>query len=307
MLVVEQIGEVREALKAARTKGEVIGFVPTMGALHAGHLSLVRAAREECECAVVSVFVNPIQFAPGEDCDQYPRSITRDLDQCRSAGVDLVFNPPVDEMYGTQRVTAIGMSKLTDTLCGAHRPGHFEGVMTVVAKLFNIVQPDVAYFGQKDAQQALVIRRMVTDLDFPIRVRVCPTVRDPDGLALSSRNAYLSDDERTRALCLSKALGEARGLVRSGEKNAETITARMREVIESGRPEHIDYVDIVDPLTMSRVTTVDRPVLVAVAAKIGAARLIDNILLDVNSSEIIIDDLSDTSADAEKDGCSSDC
>jgi len=300
MLVAKTIRQIRDALRAGRARGEVIGFVPTMGAWHEGHVSLARAARGECDLVVVSIFVNPTQFGPGEDYQRYPRPIESDLQVCRSVGVDLVFNPSVEQMYPDDTLTTVRVSKLTETLCGPARPGHFEGVTTVVAKLFNIVQPNVAYFGQKDAQQALVIGKMIGDLDFPITLRVCPTVRAPDGLALSSRNEYLSDDDRKRALCLSKALNRAREMVRSGQIETKAIIDRMHEIIASARPARIDYISIVNPQTMAPVDRIDGPVMIAAAVVIRSVRLIDNIILDAGGDEIIIEGLFVNPKDVEQ-------
>jgi len=262
-----------------------------MGALHEGHLSLMAAARAECEFVAVSIFVNPIQFGPNEDYQRYPRPIERDLAACREAGVDLVFAPSAGEMYRQERLTSVVVRGMTEGLCGRQRPGHFEGVTTVVAKLFNILDPDAAYFGEKDAQQALVLRKMVVDLDFPIAMRFCPTVREADGLALSSRNAYLSADERERALCLSRGLEAGRRMIAEGRTEAAAIAAAMRRIIEAAEPEKIDYIEIVDPHTLGPVARVAGPVLMATAVRIGRTRLIDNILVDSQGNKIRMNDL----------------
>lgn len=251
-----------------------------MGALHAGHLSLVEAARRDGSFVVVSIFVNPTQFGPGEDYERYPRDTAGDLQQCEAAGVALVFMPAVADMYRPEAATTVHVARLTETLCGPCRPGHFDGVATVVAKLFNIVQPDVAYFGQKDAQQLAVIRRMVRDLDWPIEIVGCPTVREPDGVAMSSRNAYLSPDERRRALVLIRALRDARGRIAGGERRARVVVEHMRRIVEESRPEHVDYVALVDPDDLQPVEQIERPVLAALAVRIGRTRLIDNVLID---------------------------
>jgi pantoate--beta-alanine ligase len=290
MLTAETINQVRQALEPSRGK-HTIGFVPTMGALHAGHAELIRTARRECGTVVVSVFVNPIQFSPGEDFKQYPRALEDDLRICNDAGVDLVLVPSVEQMYPTARRTTVHVSGITESLCGASRPGHFDGVATVVAKLFNIIQADRAYFGQKDAQQALVVRKMITDLNFPIRLRVCITVRDEAGLALSSRNRYLSDEQRNQALCLYQALRLAKEAIGSGERDSEPIVKKMRQVIDAAGPAKIDYISIVDTDTVQAVRHIDRPVLIALAVQIGPARLIDNIMLDAAGREITINDL----------------
>jgi pantoate--beta-alanine ligase len=279
MKVIRDIPGVRAAVAEARRAGQVVGFVPTMGALHAGHLSLVDAARRDGTFVVVSVFVNPTQFGPEEDLNRYPRDTAGDLGKCKDAAVDLVFLPAGADMYKSDAVTTIHVRRLTETLCGPFRPGHFDGVTTVVAKLFNIVEPDRAYFGQKDAQQLAVIRRMTRDLDWPIEIIACPTVREPDGLAMSSRNAYLSPDERRRALVLYRALGAARELVIRGEHQAQVILDRMRAIVAEGRPAAIDYINIVDAETLQPVAQVVHPVLVALAVRIGTTRLIDNLVL----------------------------
>jgi pantoate--beta-alanine ligase len=273
--------ELRAALSDARRPGQTIGLVPTMGYLHEGHLSLIRAARAECDLAVMSLFVNPTQFGPGEDLDRYPRDEERDLRLAGEAGADLVFAPPVEEVYAPDASTAVEVTaSLTGVLDGdsdRRGPEHFRGVTTVVAKLFNIVGPDVAYFGQKDAQQAVVIRRMVRDLDFPVRIEVMPTVREADGLAMSSRNAYLKPADRERATALSRALAAAERGARADSLESGLEAAR-RELAEAGiEPE---YLEARDAETLEPVQALEgRPVLVAVAARVGAARLIDNVLI----------------------------
>jgi pantoate--beta-alanine ligase len=273
--------ELRSALQAARRAGRTIGLVPTMGFLHEGHLSLIRAARAECDLVVMSLFVNPTQFGPDDDLDRYPRDEERDLRLAGEAGADLVFAPPVDEVYAAGASTAVevggSLAGVLDGDPGRRGPEHFRGVTTVVAKLFNIVGPDVAYFGQKDAQQAVVIRRMVRDLDFPVRIEVMPTVREPDGLAMSSRNAYLEPAERERATALSRALAAAERSARAGSL-AEGLAAARAELAAAGiEPE---YIEARDAETLEPVDRLgDRPVLVAVAARVGGARLIDNVLI----------------------------
>jgi len=291
MRVCQQIHETREAVGQARKTGRQVGFVPTMGALHEGHLSLVRRARRECDFVVVSIYVNPIQFVAGEDLNRYPRDLERDLQLCRQLGVDLVFAPCDRVMYPGERFTTVRVAKLTEPLCGACRPGHFDGVTTVVAKLFNIVQPDAAYFGQKDAQQAVVIGRMVRDLDFPVQIRVCPIVRAQDGLALSSRNAYLDEEQRRQARCLYKALQAAKEAVAGGERRCESLVKLMRAIIEGSGPVGIDYISIVDPATLEDLQQIENPALIALAVRIGRARLIDNILLDRSGAELTMDGL----------------
>jgi pantoate--beta-alanine ligase len=272
--------ELRAKLAAARREGSSIGLVPTMGYLHEGHLSLLRAARAECDLVVMSLFVNPAQFGPGEDLASYPRDEERDLELAAEAGADLVYAPPVEEVYPEGFSTAVEVGGLTEVLCGdpARRgPEHFHGVTTVVAKLFNSVQPDVAYFGQKDAQQVAAIRRMVRDLDFPVRIEALPTVREPDGVAMSSRNAYLDAGERERATALSRALRAAEEEARGGSLGA-ALDAGRRELAAAGiEPEYFEARD-----TESLRPAVElngRPVLIAVAARIGRARLIDNVTI----------------------------
>jgi len=275
--------DLRAAVDGARREGRTVGLVPTMGYLHEGHLSLIRAARAECDLVVMSLFVNPTQFGAGEDLDRYPRDEERDLRLAGEAGADLVFAPSVEEVYpdGLNRIaTYVEVTDpLTNVLDGdpsSRGPEHFRGVTTVVAKLFNLVGPDVAYFGQKDAQQAVVIRRMVRDLDFPVRIAVLPTVREPDGLAMSSRNAYLSPEDRERATALSRALAAAESAAREGGLGSGLEAAR-RELAAAGiEPE---YLEARDAETLEPVQALaDRPVLILVAARVGAARLIDNVL-----------------------------
>ncbi len=280
MQVTRDIASTRQAVAAARAAGRRIGFVPTMGALHAAHVSLMEAAGRAGDFVVVSIFVNPTQFGPGEDFEAYPRDEAGDLAACTRAGVDLVFFPTVDVMYPADAATTVHVARLTDTLCGPHRPGHFDGVATVVTKLFNIVQPDAAYFGQKDAQQLAVIRRMTRDLDMPIEIVGCPTVREPDGLAMSSRNAYLDPAQRAQATCLYRALEHARARIHAGQLSPETITAEMRAIVCGAGPCQIDYISIVDPDTMQPVPRIAGPVLVALAVRIGRTRLIDNLTVD---------------------------
>jgi len=251
-----------------------------MGALHEGHRSLIRAARAACEDVIVSVFVNPTQFSPGEDFDRYPRPLEADLEACRQEGANAVFCPSVEEMYPAGAVTSVTVSRLMEGLCGAYRPGHFTGVTTVVAKLFNIVQPDIAFFGQKDAQQAVIIRRMVRDLCFPIEIVVCPTVREPDGLALSSRNVYLSPAERIQARSLSAALHWAQEQVRSGRREAVELIREMRRQIEASGPCSIDYIEFVDAEDLMPKAVVEGRCLAVLAVRIGKTRLIDNVVTE---------------------------
>ncbi len=280
MRKLETIRDLRPCLAEFRRAGLRIGFVPTMGALHEGHRSLIRSARASCDRVVVSVFVNPTQFGPGEDFDRYPRPVEADLAACAEEGVDVVFLPQVSEMYPPGDATTVRVARLTEGLCGAHRPGHFDGVTTVVSKLFNAVQPDVAFFGQKDAQQAAVIRRMVRDMLFPLEIVVCPTVREPDGLALSSRNAYLSAAERKQALSLSAALRWAAETVRAGRTEAAGLVREMRSRIEASGPCEIDYIEIVDADSLEPRSRVEGACLIALAVRIGKTRLIDNVIVD---------------------------
>jgi pantoate--beta-alanine ligase len=278
---VTTIRGLRDALAPERAAGRSIGLVPTMGSFHEGHLSLLRRARAACDVVVVSLFVNPTQFGPSEDFSAYPRDEGRDQALAEAEGVDLLFAPPVGEVYPEGFDTTVTVGGLTSVLDGdpARRgPGHFAGVATVVTKLFNMVAPDVAYFGQKDAQQALVIRKLARDLDIPVRIEVCPTVRDPDGLALSSRNAYLSGDERERALALSRALRAAERAVAGGAHEAGAVLAAARaELDEAGiEPEYLELRSTED---LSEVERVNGPTLLAVAARVGRARLIDNAVL----------------------------
>ncbi len=280
MRTVQSRAELREALAGPRRDGAAIGLVPTMGYLHEGHLALLRAARSECDLVVMSLFVNPAQFGPGEDLDRYPRDEQRDAELAEREGVDLIYAPRAEEVYPQGYSTYVDVHGLTEVLEGdpAQRgPEHFRGVTTIVAKLFNSVQPDVAYFGQKDAQQAIVIRRMVEDLDFPLRVEVLPTVREPDGLALSSRNAYLDPEQRERAAALSRALDAARQSARAGTLEAALAAARA-ELHEAGIEP--DYLEARDAGDLSPVAELNgRPVLIAVAARVGSARLIDNVVI----------------------------
>ena len=278
------IGRARDKLRQDTREGSsgLIGFVPTMGALHAGHFSLIDAARRECGFVVVSIFVNPTQFGPNEDYDDYPRPIEQDLAGCDSHGVDLVFVPTVEQMYPDGFSTIVHVSGITETMEGQFRPGHFDGVCTVVAKLFSIVGADVAYFGSKDYQQAMVIKRMVADLNLPVRIVLCPTIRESDGLAISSRNAYLDKHERSQAASLYESLRLAEELINGGERNAkEVIRAVRRHLAEKATLGKIDYVAIVDPETLQAVDIIQGDVIVALAVRFPSARLIDNIRVDV--------------------------
>jgi pantoate--beta-alanine ligase len=270
----------REALDEARGERRAVGFVPTMGALHRGHLSLVRRARKECPAVAVSIFVNPLQFGAGEDFASYPRDLEGDLGELERAGVDVAFTPETDELYPEgEPAVVVEPGSLGERLEGVVRPGHFRGVCTVVAKLFNLAGPCRAYFGEKDAQQLALIRRMVADLDFPIDVVGCPTVREADGLALSSRNAYLSEEERRAATCLYEALGEAAALVLRGERDAHVVRAAMARRIGSERLAQLEYVALVDDRSFQEIDVIAGSVRALVAARFGKARLIDNLLL----------------------------
>lgn len=282
--VVHEIAELKAAIQAARAAGRRIGVVPTMGALHEGHLSLVDAARQDCEFIVTTIFVNPTQFGPGEDFSKYPRTLARDVELLTPRGVDLVFAPEAGAMYGPDYATKVILTGPALSLEGDARPTHFEGVATIVLKLFNLVQPDRAYFGRKDFQQAMVVQRMVADLDVPVEVIVCPTVREPDGLAMSSRNVYLSAEERQRALSLSRALTLAKQLVAGGERNVATILQRMRDVLTAADAE-IDYVAICSDRTLAPLERIEGPAVALIAARIGKTRLIDNELLNPSSSD----------------------
>lgn len=282
MIVVKKISDVREAIKAQKAQGKTIGLVPTMGYLHEGHLSLVKKARENSDFVCASVFVNPIQFGPNEDYNKYPRDIERDIKLLEENGCDLVFIPSVEEMYPNERLTTVSVIKITNKLCGAYRPGHFDGVCTVVTKLFNIFTPDIAVFGQKDAQQVAVIKKMVEDLNIPVKIIASPIVRDKDGLALSSRNVYLSDDERHAALILNKSLKEAEKILKSGERNAENIISRVKNILESEPLCKIQYVSCVHPDTLEDLMAINDKALIAIACYIGNTRLIDNLLWSVD-------------------------
>lgn len=279
MIVLRSIAETREAMRDARAGGGRVGFVPTMGALHDGHRALVRRARDENDTVVVSIFVNPAQFGPHEDLDAYPRPEETDLAVCRADGVDVVFHPSVPEMYPRRPLTSVRVSGVSEPLEGACRPGHFDGVALVVVKLLNIVGPCRAYFGRKDAQQLAVVRTFVDDLDIPAEIVACPTVRDADGLAMSSRNAYLSDGERRRALALPKALHAVAAAAGRGEKDVPSLLTLGRSVLDAGRPDAVDYLDCVDPDTFRTLERLGGPALVCGAIRVGGTRLIDNVLV----------------------------
>lgn len=278
--IVKTIEEVRAQVKAWRAEGLTVGLVPTMGYLHEGHQSLIARSVAENDRTVVSDFVNPIQFGPTEDLATYPRDIERDAALCESTGANLIFHPEADEMYAPDFCTYVDMDHLTKGLCGKTRPIHFRGVCTVVSKLFHIVQPDRAYFGQKDAQQLAVIRRMVRDLNMPLTIVGCPIIREKDGLAKSSRNTYLSAEERKAALCLSRGLNKGKAAVEAGETDAEKVKAIITAEIEAEPLSRIDYVEIVDWNNLEPVSSTEGSILAAVAVYIGKTRLIDNFIIE---------------------------
>ena len=269
----------RSASRAARQNGQRLGFVPTMGALHEGHLSLVRAARASSDVVAASIFVNPTQFGPNEDLAKYPRSFEQDCQMLEREGVNFVFAPSVEEMYPAGAVTWVTVEELSSKLDGRSRPGHFRGVTTVVAKLFHIVEPDRAFFGQKDAAQVAVIRRMVRDLNLPVEIVVCPIVREPDGLAMSSRNAYLDPEQRKQALVLHRSLMRVQNIAEAGEQDAAKLNAAGRRTFAQENSVRLDYFEIVNPDTLDPVSDISEGALVAVAAYVGTTRLIDNLLL----------------------------
>ena len=279
MRKLETIAEMKSVCRGAIREGKTLGFVPTMGALHEGHLSLVRTSRVQCEVTAVSIFVNPLQFGPSEDLEKYPRTLQRDAARLEELGVDFLFGPPVAEMYPPGAQTHVEVSELSGKLDGASRPGHFRGVATVVCKLFEIVRPHRAYFGQKDAAQVAVLRKMVRDLSIDVEMVVCPIVREADGLALSSRNVYLSPAERKQALALSRSLQHVKAAFKGGECNGQALAEIGKQVIASEPGARLDYFVVVDPDTLDPVDKASRGTLVAVAAWLGTTRLIDNLLL----------------------------
>lgn len=279
MKICRTIDEMRSASREERGAGKRLGFVPTMGALHEGHMSLVRVARASNDLVAASIFVNPTQFGPNEDLAKYPRSFDRDCDLLEKEAVDLLFAPSVEEMYPTGAVTWVNVDKLSEKLDGGSRPGHFRGVTTVVAKLFHVVEPHSAFFGQKDAAQVAIIRRMVKDLDIPVQIIVCPIVREPDGLAMSSRNAYLNPQQRMQALVLHRALMRVQKLCEQGEESSSVLSDAGREEVAREKAVRLDYFAIVDPDTLDSVKDIAHGALVAVAAYVGNTRLIDNVLI----------------------------
>jgi pantoate--beta-alanine ligase len=280
MIIFHTIAEMREFVRKARAGGRSVGLVPTMGYLHQGHLELMRQAKKRCDTVIVSIFVNPTQFGPNEDFARYPRDLERDAGLAKEAGVDAIFNPTVGEMYPEGFCTYVDLERLTDKLCGLSRPGHFRGVATVVTKLFNIVRPDLAFFGQKDAQQALVIKRMAADLNLDLEVVTVPTVREADGLAMSSRNVYLQPEERQAALVLSRSLGKAGEAVAAGERDAAKLRQLVVDMIKAEPLAEIDYVEIFSHPELEPVDQITGPSLLALAVKIGRTRLIDNTVLE---------------------------
>ena len=278
MNVASTIARARRHVSLARQNDCTVGLVPTMGALHAGHASLIETARENCVFLAVSIFVNPAQFGPNEDYENYPRPMEKDLELCRQLDVDMVFAPSANEMYPEKNLTWIQVEQLCENLCGASRPTHFRGVTTVCAKLFNIIQPDYAFFGQKDAQQSILIRKMVKDLNMPMEIVVCPTIREKDGLAISSRNKYLTPDQRKDAPLLYQSLQKAQRLIQSGQKDPEKIRREMEAVLKKSAQINIEYIEIVNPDTLEPLEILTGPALIAIAARLGQARLIDNII-----------------------------
>jgi pantoate--beta-alanine ligase len=279
MKIIASAKEMTSLSKEVRRSGRTAGFVPTMGALHQGHLSLVRAAREQTDIVVTSIFVNPTQFGPSEDFSKYPRTFEKDSAMLATEKTDYIFSPSVEEMYPKDATTWVDVEELSGKLDGRSRPGHFRGVTTVVSKLFNIVQPDLAFFGQKDAAQVAVIRKMVRDLNLDVEIVVCPIVRESDGLAMSSRNAYLNPEQRKQALVLSQALKKVEKLAAQGERNSEKLIGAGKQAIAEEPSVRLDYLEIVNPDTLDSVADVNQGALVAVAAFVGTTRLIDNLLL----------------------------
>jgi pantoate--beta-alanine ligase len=279
MKIFKTIHLMQQASRSARLGGLRVGFVPTMGALHDGHVSLVRAAKAQCDVVAVSIFVNPLQFGPSEDLAKYPRPFERDREMLEKESVDFLFAPAVDEMYPERAITYVTVEAMSERLCGRSRPGHFRGVTTVVAKLFHIVEPDFAFFGQKDAAQAAIIRRMVRDLNFPVEIVACPIVREPDGLAMSSRNVYLSREERNSALVLYRSLAEVQTCFERGERSTAALVEAGKHILAGKANVRLDYLEIVNPDTLEPISEIKRSALVAVAAFLGTTRLIDNVVL----------------------------
>lgn len=281
MITTGSIKKVRSVINKVKKRGGVVGFVPTMGALHEGHLSLAHAARRECDFVVVSIFVNPLQFKPGEDYKKYPRDLGKDEKMLREESVDMVFYPQARQMYGGEFSTFVEECELSRVMCGASRPGHFKGVCTVVTKLFNIVDSNIAYFGQKDYQQALIIKRVVTDLNFPVRLKVLPIIRERGGLAVSSRNAYLTQDQRKDAALLFISLSEAKKMIKRGECSPSKIIAKIKRIVSKGKNTKIDYIAVKDANTLEDLKRIKGKVLVALAVYVAKTRLIDNVIINV--------------------------
>jgi len=283
MEVIRSIKRMQEKAMGFKKKNKIIGFVPTMGALHEGHLSLIRKCRKECDILVVSIFVNPAQFAPNEDLSRYPKQFKKDKKLCEKEKVDIIFYPSAKEMYPENFETYVYLKKLPEHLCGLFRPGHFTGVATVVVKLFNIVMPDVSYFGKKDYQQLKIIEKLTRDLDIPVRIKSGKIIREKDGLAMSSRNKYLNKEQREKAAVLFKSLNLAKDLIKKGNRNVKNIKKKIREfILRTYSKAKIDYIEIVDPETLETLEKIQKKNLVALAVKIGPARLIDNMLIKVN-------------------------
>ncbi|MBP7584771.1 MAG: pantoate--beta-alanine ligase [Spirochaetes bacterium] len=279
MIIANTIAELRKETAKARAAGKRIGFVPTMGYLHEGHLSLVEISKRQSDYQVMSIFVNKIQFNDRKDYDSYPRELERDFAMARAAGVELMFTPDDGEMYHDQ-LTFVDVESLTGHLCGAHRPGHFRGVYTVVSKLFNIVQPDVSVFGQKDIQQAATIEKMVADLNFPVKIVIAPIIREEGGLAMSSRNKHLTPELRTRALSIHRGLAGAEALIAAGERRGDALVGVIRKELDSGKPDSIDYISLVSYATLQPVSELREKSVIAVAAFFGTTRLIDNMVIE---------------------------
>lgn len=283
MKIINDIDKMKTYARIMKKEGKLVGFVPTMGYLHEGHLSLIRTARKQSDVVIVSIFVNPIQFGPDEDFKKYPRDIQRDENLAKSCGVDVLFYPKKEDMYPKGFSTYVNVEKMTNNLCGKSRPGHFRGVTTVVMKLFEIVKPEIVYFGQKDAQQAFVIKKMVEDLNMNITMKVLSIVREEDGLAMSSRNTYLSKSERKDAAFLYRSLMLAQELINSGEKDPKKIIKKMRELIADAPSAKIDYISIVDTKSLKDTSSIKDEILIALAVVIGKTRLIDNIIFDAKN------------------------
>lgn len=281
MKIITDVSKMKAEIKSLKSKGKIIGLVPTMGYLHEGHLSLVRESLRKTDCTVVSIFVNPAQFGPREDFKEYPRDLNRDYEILEKEGVDYIFYPKDSEMYPMGYKTYIEVHGLQDRLCGLSRHGHFRGVCTVVLKLFNIISPDISFFGQKDAQQAIILKKMVLDINLDVKINVLPIIRDKNGLALSSRNSYLTQEERNAAFSLSRSLKQASQMIESGERKTEKIIQKMKETIESEPFTRIDYVEIVDLEELSPIDRIDKKALIVIAVFVGKIRLIDNIIVKI--------------------------